>query len=58
MTFHYTFSENEKVLMEITDETTIDLNEYEIFSSMLNEWVLKAIPEERTPPTLNEIKTV
>jgi hypothetical protein len=58
MTFHYTLSENEKVLMEITDETTIDLNEYEIFSSMLNEWVLKAIPEERTPPTLNEIETV
>ncbi len=58
MTFHYTLSENEKVLMEITNETTINLNEHEIFSSMLNEWILKAIPEERTPPTLNEIATV
>jgi hypothetical protein len=58
MTFHYTLSEKEKVLMEITDETAINLNEHEVFSSMLNEWILKAIPEERTPPTLNEIATV
>lgn len=58
MTFHYTLSEKEKVLMGITDETAINLNEHEVFSSMLNEWILKAIPEERTPPTLNEIKKV
>ena len=58
ITCHYVLTDKEKILLGLTDIIEVNLNENEIFSTMINALILTSIPEERTPPSENEIKKV
>ena len=58
ITCHYVLTDKEKILLGLTDIVEVNLNEKEMFSTMINALILTSIPEERTPPSENEIKKV